>query len=262
MIAPVRAKKARLAKPQTDKYFARAVGKALEILQFLRAAPNARSLAEVAEFAGMNKTSAFRLLHTLTTAGYLDKNTDGTFMAPKNSRTQVPAEFAGRLIRAAGAVMKDLGRETQETVSLAALFENHMEVVSVVESPQTIRMSNIPGRILPPNASSLGKAITAFQSEDRRESLMRCFGLYPFTACTLVDSTAIEAEFALTRKRGYSMDYEESVAGGHCFGAPIKTYGAVLASVSISMPKDRVPEGMPALIKRAALQIASAMGPL
>ena len=50
-------------------------------------------------------------------------------------------------------------------------FENRIEVVATVESPHLIRMGNTVGRILPPHASSLGKAVTAFQREEVRDRL-------------------------------------------------------------------------------------------
>lgn len=56
---------------------------------------------------------------------------------------------------------------------LAVLFDNHIEVVAVIESPDLIKMSQTVGRIIPPHASSLGKALTAFQPEAVQERLPR-----------------------------------------------------------------------------------------
>ena len=137
--------------------------------------------------------------------------------------------------------MKQLNREFRETVSLAMRFENHVEVVATVESPQLIRMGNTVGRILPPHASSLGKAITAFQPEDRRESLLRSYGLHRFTDHTIVDEVELKRELERIRKAGYSLDAEESALEGCCFGAPIRgADGSVIGAISLSMPKMRL----------------------
>ena len=82
-----------------------------------------------------------------------------------------PTQWLGKLVRVAMPHLHALNLELTETVSLAALFENRVEVVAVVESPHDIRMSNVVGHILPPNASSLGKVITAFQPPVQRERL-------------------------------------------------------------------------------------------
>jgi IclR family acetate operon transcriptional repressor len=102
-------------------------------------------------------------------------------------------------------------------------------------------MSNIVGHILPPNASSLGKVITAFQSEERREKLLRSYGIYRFTEQTITDRTELDREFARVRAQEFAVDLEESVADGHCFAVPIfGSAGDVGAAISVSLPKARV----------------------
>jgi len=88
-----------------------------------------------------------------------------------------------------------LTRDLQETASMAALFDNRIEAIAVVESPQTVRMSNVVGHILPTNASSKGRAITAFQTEERREKLLRSHGIYRFTDHTVVDRSELQREW-------------------------------------------------------------------
>jgi DNA-binding IclR family transcriptional regulator len=137
--------------------------------------------------------------------------------------------------------MRDLSSELRETVSLAMLFENRSEVVAVAESNEIIRMSNVVGHILPPNASSLGKVITAFQSPLRREKLLRSFGVYRFTEHTITDPASLEREYQDIRECGFARDAEETVHGGICFGVPIASpHGHVVAALSMSMPKMRL----------------------
>lgn len=103
---------------------------------------------------------------------------------------------------------------------MAALFENHVEVLAVFESKQLMRMTNTPGRILPPNASSLGKAVTAFQPAGIGEKLVRSYGTHNFTPNTITEE-----------------DQKESVTGGRCFAAPIlRPNGTAIGAVSLSMP--------------------------
>jgi IclR family acetate operon transcriptional repressor len=160
--------------------------------------------------------------------------------------------------------MKALHREFSETVSLAMLFDHHIEVVATLESPQLVRMGNIVGRILPPHASSLGKAVTAFQDDARRVSLMGSYGLHRFTVRTLVDERELAAEFDRIRRDGYSLDAGESALEGYCFGAPIRdASGVTFAALSLSMPKSRLrPAALRtriiAAVRRAADRISAA----
>jgi DNA-binding IclR family transcriptional regulator len=231
----------RSAAAAPDKYFSKVVGKALDALDRVRAASGPVSLNELTLQIGLAKTSLFRILYTLEVAGYLEKDPDGRYRAPAALRPQSPGALQPELLEAAQPLMKALNREFRETVSLAMLFENHVEVIATLESPQLIRMGNTVGRILPPHASSLGKAITAFQTEERRDSLLRSYGLHRFTDHTIVHDADLKREFERIRQSGYSLDAEESALGGSCFGAPIRGAGRdVIGAISLSMPKMRL----------------------
>jgi DNA-binding IclR family transcriptional regulator len=239
--APARTASRSPAAAAPDKYFSKVVGKALDALDRIRAASGPVSLNELTREIGLAKTSLFRILHTLEVAGYLERDPDGRYRAPAALRPQSPAALQPDLLDAAQPLMKALNREFRETVSLAMLFENHVEVIATLESPQLIRMGNTVGRILPPHASSLGKAITAFQSEERRDSLLRSYGLHRFTDHTIVHDVDLKREFERIRHSGYSLDAEESALGGSCFGAPIRGADrAVIGAISLSMPKMRL----------------------
>ena len=153
----------------------------------------------------------------------------------------VPTLWLARLLRVAHDRMQELNRNLGETVSLAALFDNRMEVVAVIESPQAIRMSNVVGHILPPNSSSLGKVITAFQSDALREKLLQSYGSYRFTKHTITDRMDLQEEYARVRKASFATDREECVPDGICFGVPIfNTRHEVKVALSTSFPKARV----------------------
>lgn len=227
-----------------DKYFSKVVGRALAALDEIRSARGPLSLNELTLRIGLAKPSLFRILHTLEVAGYVERDPAGLYRAPVALGSTASSQLQQKLVGAATPRMKVLNRELRETVTVALLFENHIEVVATVESPQLIRMGNTVGRILPPHASSLGKAITAFQPEDRRESLMRSYGLHRFTAHTITDEGAIRQELERVRADGYSLDAEESALEGCCFGAPIRgADGKVVGAISLSMPKMRLRSG-------------------
>ena len=255
---PEPAKKAALgSQPST-----RSVRKALEALDFLRQTGTPVPLNEVAIRLGLGKSSAFRLLQTLHEAGYLERPDTGIYSLSPAMRRLLPSRLLVHLPRVAAGPMKQLGLEFRENVSLAFLFENHIEVIAVVESPEMIRMSNVVGRILPPHSSSLGKAILAAQTEARRERLLDSFGLYRFTPATMTDIGKLHQEFDRTSKRGYATDLEENVAGGRCYGVPIIIDGVgVVAAISISIPNIRSPDSkgtarLIAALKSTAAQIS------
>ena len=246
-----------------NKYFSKVLGKALDILEILKKSSKPLSLNELTQKVGLAKSTVFRILHTLEVSGYLYKNEAGQYSLSFDIRPLIPTYLLTKLIDIASPRMKDLNRTFRETISLAIVFDNHIEVVAVMESPQTIRMGNTVGRIIPPHASSLGKSIGAFQPEEQREKLLRSYGLNSFTEKTITDEVELKRELERVRARGYSTDLEESVADGCCFGAPIfADADQAIAAISLSMPKMRLDKGttqqeVVAAVKHAAEEISS-----
>jgi IclR family acetate operon transcriptional repressor len=224
-----------------DKYFSRAVSKALEVLEFLQTDSNALSMNEIAQRLKLSKTSAFRLLRTLETTGYVALDGRGQYKLAPGIHAVTPTQWLGKLLRIAMPHLQALNLELAETISMAALFENRVEVVAVIESPHDIRMSNVVGHILPPNASSLGKVITAFQPPVQRERLLRSFKIYRFTDQTITDQKDLSREYENIRLQKFAVDREECAPGGICFSVPIFGQAEqVSAAISLSMPKTRL----------------------
>jgi IclR family acetate operon transcriptional repressor len=220
-----------------DPYFSRAVAKAFEALEIIRESKNAVPLHTIAGSIGLSKASAIRILSTLESLGYIAKRDDGYV----SSDRPAPGRAVDALVRCAAEPLRRLVQATRETASLGALFENHIEVVLVVESPQLIRMGNTMGRILPPHASSMGKAVAAFQPAEVRERLLRSYGTARITDTSICDPGALDEEFANIRRRGHAEDWGESTPEAVCFGAPIlDRSGKAIAAVSVSLPRVRL----------------------
>ena len=252
---------------RTDKYFSKVIGKALDVIAILRASGQPLSLNELTLRLKLAKSSVFRILHTLEVAEYVERDAAGRYTVPVDLRAWAAGQVRAALVDAALPALKELSREFGETVSLAMRFENRVEVIATVESPRLIRMGNTVGRILPPHASSLGKAIVAFQPEDVRDRLVRSYGIHRFTEHTVTDEVDLKREFEAVRARGYSMDDEESVLGGLCVGVPVlDAHGDAIAALSVSSPKTRMRDQqlqkrLVAALSRAAERVARALAP-
>ncbi|HXB67264.1 MAG TPA: IclR family transcriptional regulator [Candidatus Acidoferrales bacterium] len=267
-VKPARVKRPERTRPSPkkrghDPHLSRAVSKALESLEILQGEGRGLALNEIARRLQLSKTSTFRLLRTLEAAGCLVSSGSGQYALGPGTHPVISTQWIARLLRAALPRLQDLSRELGETASLAALFDNRVEVIAIVESSQLIRMSNVVGHIVPPNASSLGKAIIAFLPYEQREKLLRSYGTYRFTEQSITDRTELEKEFDRVRHQKFAMDCEESVPDGYCFGVPIVTdSGQIAAALSVSLPKSRLgdqghQEAVVAGLRAAAEQIVA-----
>jgi len=243
-----------------DRYFSRAIGNALLVLEVLQGTNSPMTLAQVTGRTRLPKSSAFRILRTLEVAGYAERVDGDRFRIGKRGPGLFPAREAVAITDAAALPMRQLGREFRETVSLAVLFNNHIEVTAVVDSPQHVRMANVVGGLIPPHASSLGKCITAFQADSDRDRLIRSYGVMRLTEHTITEELDLHRELELVRSRGYATDLEESALDGCCLAAPIfGPDGKVTAAVSVSMPKTRFTnqERLITAVRDASADIAS-----
>jgi DNA-binding IclR family transcriptional regulator len=233
--------------PDDDQYFSRGVAKAFQILNFMHLRDKPITLNDMSAQVELTKSSCYRLLHTLQTLNLVTQRPDGHYVLERRSWGNSSTQVAEALLRESQSAARGLNEEFRETVSIAVLFTNHIEVIQTFESSKILRMANTVGRILPPHASSLGKAITAFQAEVTSRQLLVSYGLQPITCYSITDEVLLRQELDRVRAQGYAYEGEESTPDGCCFGAPIMLgagadrYAA--AAISISMPKSRVPEG-------------------
>lgn len=226
------------------KYFSRAVGKAFLMLDILKERDEPSNLQEIEKATDLTKSSAFRLLQTLEQLHYIHQRADGRYEISEQYRANSGDRIRDILLRSEMPALRALQEEFQETVSIAVLFTNHIEVVRVIEAHHPVRMANTVGRILSPHASSLGKAITAYQPEEVRHRLIMSYGLVRFTPATITDEIVLRSELNKTCKEGIALEKEESTPEGFCFAAPIFHGGdAAAGAISISLPKSRVPVG-------------------
>ncbi|MBX5472826.1 MAG: IclR family transcriptional regulator [Acetobacteraceae bacterium] len=239
----------------------RALAKGLALLEIL-ATGEPRALRHLAAAIKLGKPSTLRLLRTLEATGFVVRNAEGNYLISRPWAQPESKDRIRRLMAAATPEMTSLNADLAETVSLAALMDDHIRVVDTLESPKQIRMSNYRNRILPPYASSLGKAIAAFQSPEQLQVLLHVYGIYATTEKTITDPVAIREELERVRQRGWASEYEESVQGGCCFGVPIRCDGEpVGAAISVSLPISRLTPALeqriPAMLLEAACRIAS-----
>lgn len=247
------------APPVRDKYFSRAVSKALEVLEILQVESTSLQMNEIAQRLRLSKTSTFRLLRTLETLGYVTSDGRGRYTLSPGIHAVTPTQWVGKLVRVATPHLYALNMDLAETASLAALFDNRVEVVAVFESPHVIRMSNVLGSILPPNASSLGKVIAAFQAPAQREKLLRSFKIYRFTEHTITDQKELSQEYERILLHKFAIDREECTYDGICFSVPVfEPGGQVSAAMSMSLPKSRVKDARHETLLIEALHTAAA----
>lgn len=113
--------------------------------------------------------------------------------------------------------------------------------VDKVEASHPVRLHSRIGAVAPLHATGVAKSILAFLPQSERDRLLDDYELVQMTEHTLTDRAALEADLALSRKRGYAVDAEENEPGIHCISAPVySAEGLAVGAFSITAPISRV----------------------
>jgi IclR family acetate operon transcriptional repressor len=230
-------------------YSIRAVDRVCDILDTLANAGHAVSLTEVAEGAGIPKSSAFRYLSALEVRHYVERSPDGmSFLLGVAFRPQ-HTPGVERLTELARPALERLKDELGETTNLGLLDGTYVVHALVAESPQSMRLAARVGERGSIHSTALGKAMCAALPDSRVRMILHVAGMPRFTDATLTDPDAYIAELGRTRARGYGIDEAENQPAGRCVAVAIPNI-PFSAGVSVSAPADRLPKDAVAGVAR------------
>ncbi len=241
--------------------------KGLQVLKAFSANGQELSLTQIASLNRLPKSTASRILGTLSNEGFLYRNpATGTY------RLGAVLLHLGRLVKenvrirdVAVPHMADVSSQYGELVHLAIL-NNDREVVSLEATPSrfSLRSSVHLGGRVELHCTAVGKAILAFlDPEEIRRTLK--LKRKKYTPRTITSARGLLQELAKIRAQGYAVDNMEHEEGVRCIGAPIRDAdGATVGAISISGPAarihaDRVPE-LARSVKEIALRISRDLG--
>ncbi len=240
--------------------------KALDVLECVAFADHPLSAPEVARLCGLSRPTAYRLLTTLHSRGYLANADDGTYCLGTKvlsiSRSLLDSLDLFELSKYDLTELNDL---SHETIHLAILDGVEILYINKVESPQSVRMHSTVGSRNPLYCTAMGKVLLAFLPAADRDRLLEQIPLIRRTRQTITDKEALLEHLARVHRQGFAVDDLETEDGVRCVGAPIFNHaGRVFAAVSISGPAYRLPladlHKLAPLVMRAAISISGKLG--
>ena len=239
--------------------------RALEILRLLGSEPEMR-VTDLARRLEVHKSTVFRLLSTLQEHGLVEQN-------PTTEKYRLGyglVRLAGAVVaeldlaRASRSVLEELATRTGETVNLAILQGDQVVNIDQIAAPNLVVNVNWVGKQTPLHATSNGKVLLAYLSEDERRRLLDR-SLPRLTPRTITDPRILEKQLHRVVTDGYAFTLEELELGLNAVAAPVYAAdGRVQAAVSVAGPSYRVtPQRLSDLgemTKDAAAAISRRMG--
>jgi len=150
-----------------DRDYIKSIEKGLNIISLLSQHGSPLKLEELVKISGVRKTSCFRILQTLTRAGFAlkDKDTGGYFIGPKMIAIGLTALESRGIRQLALPFMKEIRKATGATVNLAILSGADVIFVERLQSAYIVEGNLSVGSRLSAHLSSMGKAILAHLPE-------------------------------------------------------------------------------------------------
>lgn len=223
---------------------------AFAIIDVLTASRERLRLSDIVSRTGLPKTTAYRLLNTLSFLRVTDRNNDGYALGPAltryaNTGVADHTDMIGFFYALAGRMREELG----ETVQLAILTPPDVTFVAFVDSTYSVRLTTRVGRRLPAYASAAGKALLAF-SPTRVTSEILSGPMAALTNSTITDRRTLIDQLGVVRQRGWATESEESARSLTCVAAPVlRQSGTAVAAITVCLP-------VPAISERRQVEIA------
>ncbi len=235
--------------PVSDTNLSGTVLKALDVLDCLAQRGRPMSAQEIARECALSRPTAYRLLTTLMSRGFVRTNGNYSYLLGTKLIS------LGRIVldsidlqELARSHLHELCAISNETANLSILDGAELLYIGKEESPQSSQTpvfvglrSNV-GTRLTLHSSAMGKAILAYLPEmDLQTLLNHTTPLKPYTRNTITNLATLTHELERIRQHGYAIDDREVDDGTRCVAAPVfDSTGRVIAAMSIAGPAYRL----------------------
>jgi len=209
--------------------------KALSVIECFTQERPRMSLGEIAAATDLNKTTAYNMLATLASRGYVVRV--GEDYALGNAILRVTQGMLDNVeIRdRAAPTLRQLADDVSESVYLVVPDADKVLYIYAIESSHRLQARSVLGDRAHYHSTAIGKAALAFSPEEVQQAILNVQELPARTKNTITDPGKLREELQRIRERGYATDCEENEPRTFCLAAPVfGSAGKLVASCSIS----------------------------
>ena len=204
-------------------------------------------LGEICRVTGLNKTTAFNLLASLVTLGFVeqDKLTKRYRLGLRNLELGRIVQQRLHISHLSRPILADLCMKTKETVNLGLPDLLDYWVIDSYQGSRLLHATAYGGWRSMYHCTALGKAFLSMWDSPMRHTVYRLRGLPRLTPRTITDVEVLEAQLAQYQELGYALDVGENEVGVNGIArAIVNGMGDVAAAISIAGHSDRLTEAV------------------
>jgi DNA-binding IclR family transcriptional regulator len=246
--------------------FIQSLDRGLFILQLVARSRHPVSLGELAELLDIDRSSAFRLAHTLRRRGFLSCPPGRKDYVLGSSMWTLSRQYdwSNMLIKVADPELKLLATQINETAHLAIREGKSALFIDSAHATHVIAVAGQTGELVPLHCTAHGKALIADADERELQSQFGTGPLQMYTKTTITTIKGLAKECAAIRERGFATDESEYTSEMRCVAAPIRVGNDIVGSIGISAPTARFAKSLyndyGTKIRNVAVRIGEAIG--
>lgn len=204
-----------------------------------------RGVSEISKILGMQPSKVSRMIRTMETDGFFEKNPDtGKYrLGIEFFRLGVAYSQHSSLRKTVRPHLEVIAKEIGLSAMCAVLRNNDVIVIDQVQNSNNDLMLIRVALNIPVHATSLGKILLAYLTDEEVDTILASVDLKGFTPKTIVNPKHIKTHLQLVQKDGFAFDKEEMYMDFYSLAAPIKNKtGQVIAALGVSGEKSRFPQ--------------------
>ena len=213
------------------------IDRAFDILEALATQKVGLGVTEIARRIGLHKSTVHRLLTSMASRGYIEKNEATSSYRLGLKLVELCSLYLNslELKTEAQPYLRRLAALTTQPVHLAIADDGEAVYIDKIESFNTIRMYSAIGKRVPLYCTAVGKVLLMDKEDWEIEELFKDKEFIPHTSNTLLTTDKLIAEIHQVREKGWAVDNEEHEEGIRCIAAPVYDYrNKIIAGVSTS----------------------------
>ncbi len=217
--------------------------RAFSILELFQNGKNELSLKEISDSIGLNKSTTFGLVNSLTTLGYLLQNEDNQkySLGLKILSLTSAVKMNNILIRISHPYLEELSLKYRETVHSAKEINGSIVYIDKVDADTSMYINTQIGTKNYMHCTGAGKVLLAYKTEAEFDVFLTIHQLKALTYNTITNPTQLKEEMAEIRKNGYGCDDEEIELGLSCVAVPVmKSASTAGFAISVAGPTVRI----------------------
>lgn len=238
---------------ENEKNKVRSAAKVLGVLSVFQTDEPELSLPEIAVRAGIDRGTAFRLVHTLVSLGFLRATSDNKRFRLTLKCLQIGyhALMGSDLREHAFPILRELVPEIADAASYGVLDRDDVVYIVRVESGLSLSgLDRRPGTRTKAYAAALGHVMLAFLPRQEQIERLNASHRTKFSERTLVGLEELLVRLEAVRSQGYAVSDGENAFGLRTVAAPVlNADGVPVGGVSLTITSERM--GIDAFVERA-----------